>query len=422
MSAKALFKQIKEHKAKIAGPHFIFSAENPKYGDKNKLGLSHEQVLAHLHGAGYDAHEVQGHYGAPERSIIVYGVNNEHIQKLHGLAANLGQDSSIHSDGTNHEMRFHHGDDAGKKITGKGTVWHTQKPGDFYTALPGGVHHFTHNFDFGKSENSELESLAKSEDGIVVYHGSTHNFDKFDVAHQRSGFYPGIYSTPDPDRAKTHGPIVHSAKLKGKYFEFKDPDHGDRLARELGVPHGASGHPLAAKLQEMGYAGIKRGTEYITFHHDNIEKLNEQPLKKSESINQLTLVHYSSQGNLKTIDPKFKGTGVDARTKGRDSWHPHAFFYIEGTEPEQVVVGQSSYKYIANVDLEEKRIYDIGQDPKGFIAKSLEANNGAFNMDLVHEELKKSGFFGFYNSKHPQLNNVVVAYEPVEVKSHVRIR
>jgi hypothetical protein len=160
MSAgKALFKHVQEHKEKVAGPHFLLSAENPKFPEKNQLGFSHEKVLAHLQGAGYDAHEVQGHYGAPERSIIVYGVNPEHAEKLHGLAARLGQDSSIFSTGKDHEMRFHHGDMAGKKIRGSGTVWHQNKPADYFTALPGGIHHFTHNFDFDNVEEPKKEAV-----------------------------------------------------------------------------------------------------------------------------------------------------------------------------------------------------------------------------------------------------------------------
>lgn len=151
MSAKALFKQIQEHKTKIQGPHFLMSAENPKFPEKNELAMNHHDVLNHLRGAGYDAHEVQGHYGAPERSIIVYGISAEHAEKLHGLSARLGQDSSIYSTGQKHEMRFHHGDMKGKKVLGQGTVWHKNKPGDYFTALPGGAHHFTHNFDFDKA-------------------------------------------------------------------------------------------------------------------------------------------------------------------------------------------------------------------------------------------------------------------------------
>lgn len=150
MSAKALFNTIKEHLDLIKGPHFLFSAENPKFPEKNELGLDHDAVLQHLQGAGYNAHAVSGHYGAPENSIVVYGTNPEHAEKLHGLAAKLGQDSSISSDGTNHEMRFHHGEMAGKKILGQGTTHHAVKPVDFFTTLPGGANHFTHAFDFDK--------------------------------------------------------------------------------------------------------------------------------------------------------------------------------------------------------------------------------------------------------------------------------
>lgn len=156
--AGAMKHAMQEHKEKLSGPHFLFSAENPKHPHKNELNLTHEQILHHLKGAGYDAHEVHGHYGAPERSIAIYGVDPNHAEHLHNLAAKLGQDSSIYSTGQKHEMRFHHGEDAGKKIHGVGTNWHAKKPGDLYTTLPGGQHHFTHNFDF---DNPDLSGQKK---------------------------------------------------------------------------------------------------------------------------------------------------------------------------------------------------------------------------------------------------------------------
>lgn len=145
---KGLIKALNEHKEKVAGPHFLFSAENPF--TKPELKMSHEQVLNHLQSAGYDAHGVNGHYGAPERSIIVYGINHEQAGHLHKLAARLGQHSSLHSDGSNHELLIHHGPEAGNSIRGQGTQWHATKPSDNYTSLPGGVHHFSHQL--GKSE------------------------------------------------------------------------------------------------------------------------------------------------------------------------------------------------------------------------------------------------------------------------------
>ena len=66
----------------------------------------------------------------------------------------LGQDSSIYSNGGKHEMRYHHGEKAGKSHLGSGTEYHKEKPKDLYTTLPNGKH-FTHNFDFDKLHDSK---------------------------------------------------------------------------------------------------------------------------------------------------------------------------------------------------------------------------------------------------------------------------
>jgi len=150
MSAKAQFNQIKKHRESIEGSHFLLPTENPKFPDKKTLSMDHEAVLKNLQGAGYEATTVESHHGVPEKTVLIKGVTPEHAEKLHGLASRLGQDSSIYSDGQNHEMKFHHGEHAGKSVKGSGTVHHLNKPDDFFTTLPGGVHHFTHNFDFSK--------------------------------------------------------------------------------------------------------------------------------------------------------------------------------------------------------------------------------------------------------------------------------
>ncbi|MFI4963684.1 MAG: hypothetical protein ACHP6H_07515, partial [Legionellales bacterium] len=129
------------------GSHFLFSAENPMHPHKNELKMDHKQTLEHLKSKGYKAHEVKGHYGSPETSIMVHNVHPKQAEELHGIASKLGQDSSIYSHNGKHEMRFHHGKDAGKKVHGEGTQFHNEKPKDMYTTLPSGKH-FTHNFKF----------------------------------------------------------------------------------------------------------------------------------------------------------------------------------------------------------------------------------------------------------------------------------
>jgi hypothetical protein len=130
---------------------------------------------------------------------------------------------------------------------------------------------------------------------------------------------------------------------------------------------------------------------------------------KSEELEKAKLEHYSSKQGLRSIDPRFKGTGVDVRTKGRDTEHPHSFFYRAGTTPEEIVSGQAKSKYTVNIP-DEMPLYDLATDNEGHIASAVEQNQGALNMDMVHQRLKDAGYQGFYNSAHPQLSNVVALY------------
>lgn len=139
------------------GHHIIFSAENSPYPDKVKHKATHAEILQFLRDKGEDAHEVQGHYGSPEKSIIVHNPKKpDHIKRM---AHGLGQESVIHSDGTNHRLEYLHGEHAGKFVGGTGTVWHSQKPGDLYTSLPDG-RHFTHNLDFSTMQPIPVGSAA----------------------------------------------------------------------------------------------------------------------------------------------------------------------------------------------------------------------------------------------------------------------
>jgi hypothetical protein len=141
------------------GHHIIFSAENSPYPNKVRSNATHEQVLSHLRARGEDAHEVQGHYGSPERSIIIH--NPKAPDKIKRMAHMLGQESVIHSDGTNHRLEYLHGEHAGKHVKGTGTVWHINKPGDLYTSLPDG-RHFTHNLDFSTMEHTPISAPRKA--------------------------------------------------------------------------------------------------------------------------------------------------------------------------------------------------------------------------------------------------------------------
>lgn len=380
---RGILKAIDDHKEKIQGPHFIFSAENPKFPHLNQIGLNHDQVLHHLKGAGYDAHEVHGHYGAPEKSIAVYGVSPKHAENLHAMASKLGQDSSIYSTGKKHEMRFHHGKDAGKKILGEGTSWHKQKPKDFFTSLPGGVHHFTHNFNFGKSE--EIEKSNYGPGRYDLYNHSDNARRKADRTGEQLG---GI----GPNKAVKNAGVSlkQQADIEAKESKQKSKQNPVKI--------------------------------YSTAEKKKLERQmkRNKKLSKSSEEGRVKLIHYSNQPNLSVIDPKFKGSGMANKKRDMNSEHPHSFYYKEGSPQEEYVVNSAAHKYHTSTD--SKKIYDAGKDPHGFVEKIKTANNGALNMDILHSKIKEHGYHGFENSNHPIYPGVVLMYHPLKVEHHEPLR
>ena len=145
---KGILSALADHRAKVRGPHFIFSADKPLHPQNDKVKLGHDQVLNHLFNAGYDAHEIKSNYGSIQKSIIIYQITPEVAEELHKLAAGLGQGHSIYSTGMAHEMRFHHGAYAGRSHYGDDTSYYEQPPFDGFHTLPGGASYFDHEFDY----------------------------------------------------------------------------------------------------------------------------------------------------------------------------------------------------------------------------------------------------------------------------------
>ena len=181
---KALLKNIKKNKFKRPSrnnpisrkiPHYIFSTENPTHTPS--VIKTNSQVIDHLKKRGYEIEEAEGKYGSDENSIIVYNPPKHAIKQLNKLAKQLGQDSSMISDGHTHELHYHNGPNAGKINRGSGTIFHSEEPSDFYTKMRDGTC-FTHNIDadnfYDASEstlhkqrkNSDTGGLLKSEDSL----------------------------------------------------------------------------------------------------------------------------------------------------------------------------------------------------------------------------------------------------------------
>ena len=203
-------------------PHYIFSAENAMH--PAKLTMSHEDTLSFLNEKGYNAESMDGKYGEKEKSIIVHNPPKHSLRHLHDFARNMGQDSSIVSDGHNHEMHYLNGDKAGKHHKGKGTVQHQTEPHDYYSTLEDGTH-FSHGFDF--------ESLHTESDMIKVPAGS---MKKSEVM-----FKKGIYSLKKAESGPKHKLAMAGAGTKLIHFSPKEgleelnPDHHGSIGGKKGT-------------------------------------------------------------------------------------------------------------------------------------------------------------------------------------------
>jgi len=313
-----------EHKEKALGPHFVFSIGETDHLDKDELKLSHKDILRHLVGAGYDAHEVSGHDKSPKKYIIVYGVNQKDAEQLHKMVGRMGQSCSVYSTGKQHEKRYHHGSDAGKKVTGEGVIMHKNRPSDNYISLPGEQNHFTHQF-MSKSEDSETyRKMAESgmdllfptsirgkefmSDTGIVYHITIKLFEpktddpkKIDeIASKLELIPPSLedtsleFSTIKGRNGNTmyvielHGPTAD--RIIQYHQEFKDI--GNPMSREF-QPHVTIEKPLWDELKgsgaktakeaglKFGPAELRQGNRILYSYRPKSEKL--APSKKEEA-------------------------------------------------------------------------------------------------------------------------------------------
>jgi hypothetical protein len=143
----------------VQKPHILFTTENPRYG-KSKLSL--DQAISNLKAAGAKVYKIQGHYGSPENSILIEDPTPQHIRIATQMAGENGQESIIISNGKNHKMIYLNGPNKGKIEHGEGTVFHKEKPSDYYSILPDGTI-FTHNFGSEKLDKKDKSEHSKQE-------------------------------------------------------------------------------------------------------------------------------------------------------------------------------------------------------------------------------------------------------------------
>lgn len=323
-----------DNSVKNQKPHFIFSAENPLYEDRKKIKMNHDQVIDFLRNKGYNAESMHGHYGSPEKSIIVHNPPKHSVDNLLELSQNLGQESSIYSDGYNHEMHYHHGPNAGTHHKGQGTNFHKKPPEDLYSSIDGT--HFTHNFNFDethpheKSMLHEDENINKSEfeddkEMWLEHYSPKEGLESIDPKHMSSGvdttarhhkmspdnhfsfYYPHGYE--NPEKIVTQGSkskYTVKAPDRNKIFDAKV--HGNDVIQEVKEQNQGAFNldHFVSKLKEKGYHGFRSrpsGLDMVAMFHE-LPVHSEEPIKKSEvSGAHLKKLEILTKGSLQRKNP-----------------------------------------------------------------------------------------------------------------------
>jgi hypothetical protein len=173
------------------------------------------------------------------------------------------------------------------------------------------------------------------------------------------------------------------------------------------IRHGLGTQTFSEKPEDYYSTMLDPSGKEIHFSHnfDWDDKNLSDSLKKNRS--QTRLIHYSTQPNLKEIDPKFMGSGLGSQ--GAESKHSRpdverSYFYREGSEPEDIVTQKAKFKYSAQLE-PHHTIYDIGVDPENIKQRlELEAQNRQINPGVVSNDeylqaVKDAGYHGFFNSQ-----------------------
>lgn len=248
---------VNEYTKAIEEPHFLFTADSPKVEPKVKTNTA--EIANELQKQGFKVSHVPGKYGTEENSLMVHNVTPEQAEKLHELARNLGQESSLYrgANGVN-EMRYLNGPSEGYSALGKGTAFHPEAPEDFYSKL--GEQHFTHKLDFG---NPVLTREIKENPSNVLQSLGRMLGDERGVIGRDINAPYGKIIQKDGEGAMTRGAsmyqkgpqgenrIVTSSKGNPQFGEIEShPDQSKSLAQRIMELGDKTKNEIAAKLKD----------------------------------------------------------------------------------------------------------------------------------------------------------------------------
>jgi hypothetical protein len=203
------------------------------------------------------------------------------------------------------------------------------------------------------------------------------------------------------DAAKKVGdlPTALALAYKGQFFrELHEAATGTgSMAREVAKRARAearAGTPAVIKNAELQLAAQAKGAP------------GELPqLPKPAPMG---LIHFSSEADLKTVNPEFLGKAFATRhdLAGIDK----AFYYEEGSpmgQDEGLTNAQGHIAYRAEIPA--AKLYDWAADPEGLVAKNMP------NRETIEQAIKDAGYDG-YRATHFGGSKVVAMFKPLSVK------
>lgn len=145
--------EVGEHPLFSGGTVGIMTADKPKFPTRHKGGNS--DLQAHLKSMGLKHEPLKGHYDEPENSFLVH---NPTRAQMYELGHRFGQESVIFSEGGRHQLLYTHGPHQNHYVTTTEPhfSFFAEKPGNHYSAVPGGNGFFRLNFDFSRHLPMEI--------------------------------------------------------------------------------------------------------------------------------------------------------------------------------------------------------------------------------------------------------------------------
>lgn len=295
--------QPQPHPVFSGRPFVMMSGEEPRYPTK-KTG--HEELKKELINRGRGFEEIQGFYGKPERSFVIYDMP---MHEARQLGKDFGQESVVHSDGKSPILLYTNGEDADK--------FHPSRGFNTFPAVP--------------TDDTGWSRLMDPSTGKPIYMNIDFDWDKKEPIHKlEGGKHPHAYHWHDLDGVgapPAESPVLHLVKDEGNLINEQNAKVGVSTFAQTISPWGKVNPAQASTLKHYDFRPFASQIEDMAKQHGYTFKYmgpGNIPDLKKDNYNHRTLHIW---------DPKAEG-GNFGDERYTDTWRKshelaHALTYAQ---------------------------------------------------------------------------------------------